>query len=158
MSFDPVVPRNQCTKLSVHRTRPDHLSAHLDRPINLQIKPITAEGSVHPRSNGSQPSAAPVYHARIHTITKSRGLFLLSPTILSLSSDLPFPAMWSLWTTTERLLASCKAKPKPFSTFSPPPLAGNGRDFCRPPKLQTGNSPSSDINDRQNHHHQNSLP
>jgi len=90
----------RCTKLSVHRTTPDQKSAHLYRLINLQIKPITAEWSVHPQSNRSQPSAAPVYHARIHTVAKPRSLSLLSSAILSLSSDLPFLAVWSLRTTT----------------------------------------------------------
>ena len=68
--------------------------------------------------NGSQPSTAPVYHAHVHTVAKSRSLSLLSPAILPFSSDLPFSTVWSLWTTTERLSASYKAKPRPFAAFS----------------------------------------
>jgi hypothetical protein len=55
-------------KLSVHRATLDHTSANPDRPINLQIQPITAAGSVQSRSNGSQPSDALVHHARVHTV------------------------------------------------------------------------------------------
>jgi hypothetical protein len=121
------------TNLSVHRATPDS-SAHLDRPINLQIKPITAEWSIHPRYNGSQPSSAPVYHTNVHTVAKPQTLSLLSLAILSLSSDLPFPAVWSLRTTTERLIASYKAKPRPFLAFFPPHLARKRPQFCRPPE------------------------
>jgi len=75
-----------------------------------------------------------VYHAHVHIVAKSRSLTLLSPAIFSLSSDLPFPAVWSLWNTTERLLASYKAKPRPVSAFSPPYQADKGRDFRRQPE------------------------
>jgi hypothetical protein len=100
----------------------------------LQIKPITAAGSVHKWSNGSQPSAAPMYRANVHIVAKPQTLSLLSLAILSLSSDLSFPVVWSLLTTTERLLASYKAKPRPFSAFSPPHLAGKRPQFRRPPE------------------------
>jgi len=50
----------------------------------LQIKPTTAEGSVHPSSNGSQPSTALVYHANVYTLANLRGS-LSPPTDDSLS-------------------------------------------------------------------------
>jgi len=118
------VPRQTRSKLSPSRL-----------PINLQIKPVIAEGSVHPRSNGSQPSTASVYHACIHTVAKSRSLSLLSSAILSLSFDLPFPAVWSLRTITKRFLASYKAKTRPVQLFLLPIWSEKGRDFRRPPKV-----------------------
>ena len=48
-------------------------------------------------------------------------LFIFQP---SLSSDLHFPTVSSLRTTTERFLPCCKEKPRWFSSFSPPHLAG----------------------------------
>jgi hypothetical protein len=47
--------------------------------MNLQIKPTTVEGSVHPSSNGSHLSAALVYHANVYTLANLRGS--LSPPI-----------------------------------------------------------------------------
>ena len=114
----------RCTDISVHRTTPDQSLAHPDRPINLQIKPITTEGSVHRRSNGSQPSAAPVYHASIHTVAKPQSLSLLSLVTPSLSSDLPFPTVSSLQTTTKRLIASYQVNPRLVLAFSPPHPVG----------------------------------
>ena len=73
----------------MHRVTPDQTSAHPDRPINLQIEPITAARSFHQRSNGSQASAAPVYRARVHTVVKPRAS-LSSRRRLSLSL-LPTP-------------------------------------------------------------------
>ena len=112
--------------------RPSGSSDQLaDQAINLQIKPITAAGSVQPRSNGSKPSATLVYDARIHTVAQSQSLSVLSPSIFSLSSDLPFPAVWRIRTTTERerFLPTYKAKPRPVSAFSPPYLAEKRLQF-----------------------------
>jgi len=58
------------------------------------------------------------------SITQS--ISLLSPATLSLSSDLHFPAVSSLRTTTERFLPCCKEKPRWLSSLSPPHLAGKG--------------------------------
>ena len=66
--------------------------------------------------------------ARSHR-SNSRSLSHLLPAILSLSSDLPFPAVWSLPNTTERFLASNKAKARPFSAFYPPYMAGKRPRF-----------------------------
>jgi len=114
----------------VHRVTPDHTSVHPDRPINLQIGPITAARSFHQRSNGSQASTAPVYRASVSHRSIAQSISLLSPATPSLSSDLPYPATASLTTTTERSPFSYKAKPRPVSALSPLYLAGNGPRFA----------------------------
>jgi len=119
----------RCTKHSVHRATRDQTSAHPDRPINFQIQPITAAGSVQRRSNGSQHSSAPVHHVLVYTIAPLRVSLSSLPAIPSLSSDLPFPAVLSFRNTTERFLSSYKAKPRPFSAFLPPHLAVKGPRF-----------------------------
>jgi hypothetical protein len=85
------MPRHQVYRAIGDLTTLQHSSVHPNPPINLQIKPTTAEGSVHLSSNGSQPSAAPVYHANIHTLANLRGS-LLSRRRFSLSSNLSPPA------------------------------------------------------------------
>jgi len=79
----------------VHLTTLQQSSVHPDRLINLQIKPTTIEGSVHLSSNSSQPLAALVYHANVHTLANLRGS-LSPPTGDSLSHPIsqlrPFKA------------------------------------------------------------------
>jgi len=123
----------RCTNFSVYRATPDQRSAHPDRQINLQIKPITAEGSVHPRSNGSQPSAAPMYHATVHTVAQSQSLSLLSPAILSLIRS-PNSGRLKPPNYHRKVTRLLYRKTRPVSVFSLPYLAEKGRDFHRPPE------------------------
>ena len=60
----------------------------------------------------------------------AQSISLLSPATPSLSSDLPYPAIASFQTTTERSPSSYKAKNRPVSAFSPLYLAGNGPRFA----------------------------
>jgi len=118
----------RCTNFSVYRATPDQRSAHPDRQINLQIKPITAEGSVHPRSNGSQPSAAPMYHATVHIVAQSQSLSLLSPAILSLIRS-PNSGRLKPPNYHRKVTRLLYRKTRPVSVFSLPYLAGKRPRF-----------------------------
>ncbi|KAI5565987.1 hypothetical protein BDE02_14G156400 [Populus trichocarpa] len=139
----------------VHRGTPDHTSVHPDRPINLQIGPITAAQSFHQRSNGSQASTAPVYRASVLTVAKPRASLSsrrrrpLSPPISHIR-----PSKASKPPQKGRY-PHIKPIPGRFHRFSRPVWPEKGRDRRLPPKLQTDDSPSSAINGRQDHHHQN---
>jgi len=139
----------------VHRVTPDQTSVHPDCPINLQIQPITAVGSVQLRSNGSQPSTAPLHRARVHTVALLR-LPLSSRRRRSLSHPIstfrPSPASAPL---QKGFYPAVKKKPGGFHRFLRLIWPEKGRDLRRPPKLQTDDSPSSAINGRRDHRHQN---
>ena len=139
----------------MHHATPDQGSSHPDRPINLQIHPIAAAGSVQRRSNGSQPSDAPVNHARVHTIAQLR-VSLSSRRRLSLSPPIshlrPSPASGP---PQKGLSLAVKKNPGGFHRVHRLIWPEKGRDLRRPPKLQTDDSPSSAINGRRDHRHQN---
>ena len=89
--------------------------------------------------------------ARLHHST-SQSLSLLSPVNLSLFSDLPSPVVWSLRTTTERSPTSYKAKPRSFSAFLPPHLAGKRARFSS--ATEASSRQFSLISHQQNPRHQ----
>ena len=103
---------------------------------HLQIQPITAVGSVQLRSNGSQPSAAPVHHARVYTVAhlrvslSSRRRFSLSPPI---SHFRPFEASKP---PQKGFYPHINKKTSCFQRFLLPIWPEKGRDFRRPPKFK----------------------
>jgi len=140
--------------LSAPRRTRSHLcsSGPSDQPADRANHSRTIFPSEIQRITGLSCTGAPC--ARLHHST-SQSLSLLSPAILSLFSDLPFPAVWSLHTTTEGLQPPTKQNPGRLQRVYLPIWPEKGRDFRRPPKLQVVDSQSSAINDRQYHHHQN---
>jgi len=142
----------------VHRGTPDHASVHPDRPINLQIGPITAARSFHQRSNGSQASTAPVYRASVLTVAKPRAS-LSSRRRRTLSHPIstfrPSPASAP---PQKGFSPAVKKNPGGCHRFIRLIWPEKDRDRRLPPKLQTDDSPSSAINGRRDHRHQNYRP
>ena len=122
--FNPVAPRHP---VYLDFGAPRHTGS---KPRLIQTVRLTSDQAKH-----SHPIISSEIQRRIefggtgvsctrshHSVTQSFSLF--SPATPSLSSDLHFPAISILHTTTERLIHYFKAKPRRFQPFSPPHLAG----------------------------------